>query len=112
MTGTSYSDNSVRTEGDHTYVVTAVYAEGESRPSNEAHLSYSGVLAPGAGALSVIAGEGFIEVNGAEGMDIDVFNAAGMSVASARGKDAARFSVGTGIYIVRAGTTAVKVAVK
>ena len=112
VAGTSYTDNSVRTEGDHTYVVTAVYAEGESRPSNEAYLSYSGALAPGAATLTVVAGEGFIEVAGAEGMDIDVFNAAGMTVASARGKDAVRFTVEAGIYIVRAGATAAKVAVK
>lgn len=112
VAGTSYTDNSVRTEGDHTYVVTAVYAEGESRPSNEAYLSYSGALAPGAATLTVVAGEGFIEVAGAEGIDIDVFNAAGMTVASARGKDAVRFTVEAGIYIVRAGSTAAKVAVK
>lgn len=112
VAGTSYTDNSVRTEGDHTYVVTAVYAEGESRPSNEAYLSYSGALAPGSATLTVVAGEGFIEVAGAEGIDIDVFNASGMTVASARGKDAVRFTVEAGIYIVRAGSTAAKVAVK
>lgn len=112
VTSTSYTDDAVRSEGDHTYVVTAVYAEGESRPSNEASLTYSGIGTAATGALSIVGGEGFISVAGANGADITVYNAAGVAVASRRGENAVRFTLPGGIYIVRAGEAAAKVAVK
>jgi len=112
VTSTSYTDDTVRSEGDHTYVVTAVYTEGESRPSNEATLSYSGINAATSGSLRIAGGEGFVLVTGAEGSDVTIFNAAGITVASDRGESTMRISLPAGVYIVRVGSTAAKVAVK
>lgn len=113
VTGTTYTDDKARADVDHTYVVTAVYGEGESRPSNEATIKLSGIADVENAGISVYGGEGSIIVSGAEGRKVEVFNAQGMAVALvSEASDKARIAIGAGVYIVRVGNVAVKVVVK
>ncbi|MCM1451549.1 MAG: choice-of-anchor J domain-containing protein [Clostridium sp.] len=108
-----YIDANAKADFDHSYVVTAHYAAGESRPSNEATINLSGIAGIENGGISVAGGEGCIFVSGAEGKSIEVYAPQGvLATAMANAPAAARIEVGAGVYIVRVGGKTVKVAVK
>lgn len=98
-------------EGEHVYNVTAVYDQGESRPSAEARIQYNGLDKLTAG-VNVVAVGNEIVITGAAGADIAVVTADGRQVASRQGVDATRIKVLGGIYLVNVGPRTVKVAVK
>lgn len=97
----------------HSYAVTVKYNKGESSPSNVVEVkttSISGVA--GDAAVSVMAGQGRIVVCGAEGLDILVAGADGITVADLTGGARNEIEVAEGIYIVRVGTRVVKLVVR
>lgn len=108
----TYIDKNIKPGADHKYVVTAVYANGESRPGNEYDLLLSGVDNAFADGLAVEAGNGCIRVKNAGGVAVEVFTPQGMRIANVKGEANTRIDVQNGIYIVRAGRTTAKVYVK
>lgn len=113
---TSYVDeNPEVTDNDkYTYVVTAVYAEGESRPSNEAYadMMQLGVDGVAYGSLTVSSVPGAIKITGAAGMAVAVVTVDGKVIVSADGMNEMTIPVVAGIYVVTAGDTVAKVIVK
>ncbi|WP_295727750.1 choice-of-anchor J domain-containing protein [uncultured Muribaculum sp.] len=115
VAATSYTDETVNGTSTYSYAVTAVYAEGESRKSNDAVVDMTqsgidGIGVNGATTVKVVAGS--IIVSGAEGLDMSVFTVDGKTVYSAVATDRVAVDVVPGIYIVKAGRTAVKVVVR
>ena len=112
VTATSYSDKSADGAA-HTYHVTAVWKEGESNYSN-------GVLSNGDSAVDAMSGikvsvrglDGKIEVKGAEGKLINIFNVSGLQIASVEGEASNEFPVAAGIYIVKIDNKVVKIRVR
>lgn len=95
---------------DGRYVVTTVYKEGESVPSDAFVYSPSGVEEiSGVAAISVRSAKGAIMVNGAQG-NVSVYDINGRVVASAAGAEL-RFNVEKGVYLVNCGTKTFKVLV-
>lgn len=95
-----------------TYHVTALYNEGESAPS-EAYVfdpSTAGITVAAGTVPVVTADGGTIVVSATAGAGVTVCSADGRIVYSADGD--ARIAVRPGVYIVRAGSTTVKVAVR
>lgn len=110
-----YTDTNV-VDGEHySYVVTAVYAEeGESAGSNVAEVTFdiNSVHGPGAGNLTITAGENVISVRNAEGCKVLVTGADGALIYSGEGSAETLIPATRGVYVVKAGKTAVKVLVK
>lgn len=101
-------------DGEYTYVVTALYDEGESTGSNAAVVTVvkSGLDSVVLSAASVITRKGEIVVTGAEGLEIAVVAIDGKTIASERGAAENVFPVTPGCYLVRIDRSAVKVIVK
>ncbi|MDE5981887.1 MAG: choice-of-anchor J domain-containing protein, partial [Duncaniella sp.] len=101
-------------DGEYTYVVTALYDEGESTGSNAAVVTVvkSGLDSVVLSAASVITRKGEIVVTGAEGLEIAVVAIDGKTVASERGSAENVFPVTPGCYLVRIDRSAVKVIVR
>lgn len=115
VAATSYTDDTVNSTSTYSYAVTAVYADGESRKSNDivVDMTQSGIDGIGVdGAVSVKTVAGSIIVSGAEGLDMAVFTVDGKTVYSAVATERVAVDVVPGIYIVKAGRTAVKVVVR
>lgn len=110
---TAYTDANVKTDGDYTYVVTAMYKyKGESGPSNKCTLRSGGLSTANTAALTVGAEGRNIVVSGAESMDVTVVSATGITVASLTGDSRFRIPVEPGIYIVKCEDTARKIVVR
>ncbi|MDE6157468.1 MAG: hypothetical protein K2F78_04905, partial [Muribaculaceae bacterium] len=96
------------------YYVTAVYDKGESMPSESVDVDLStGVdnIAAGTGTISVSVSGNSITVTGAEGLSVIIADAAGRTVfATARADESLSVDVAPGVYIVKAGDKAIKVA--
>ncbi|MDE6526487.1 MAG: hypothetical protein K2L75_04455, partial [Muribaculaceae bacterium] len=96
------------------YYVTAVYDKGESMPSESVDVDLStGVdnIAAGTGTISVSVSGRAITVTGAEGLSVIIADAAGRTVfATARADESLSVDVAPGVYIVKAGDKAIKVA--
>lgn len=108
---TEFTDTEA-SDADHTYVVVTVYTEGISAPSNAVTVSSSGIDDALAGAVTIKAGNGHISITGAEGKHVSIAALDGKLIYSARGQAAHNVGVADGIYIVKAGSTIAKVAVK
>lgn len=98
--------------GKHIYNVTAVYDLGESRLSNDATVDSSGVGRVENLSLRVEAGKGELTVIAEEGMEVDIFDASGLRIASfvSTGRDS--FILHPGIYLVSASRGSVKAIVR
>lgn len=108
-----YTDTDV--SGDtREYYVTALWgAHGESVASNHVIVEGSSLETVGIPSrLSVTGGHGEIIVRGAEGLKVDVFNAAAMKVASVDGADYLTIPQIRGVYMVCVGGVCVKVVVR
>lgn len=113
VTEPAFIDENARAGFNHTYVVTANYTAGESRPSNEAYITLSGIDGVNNATVAIVGGEGYITITGAEGLSVEVFNAQGMAVAAINDAPAtARVAVAAGVYIVRVANSTAKVVVK
>lgn len=92
----------------HRYMVTAVYAEGESMPS-EASSVESGVSDIHDTEVSVIARNGKIEVTAPAEMPVTVCSTSGIILHKGRG--CCSVAVASGVYIVKAGKSNYKIVV-
>lgn len=111
--GTSFTDGDVTTGSTHRYVVTALYDEGESNPSNEVEVSCtSGIGNVDATNVNITAATGEIIVEGADGAQITVVAADGRLAAAVTGAQRTVIPATPGIYVVIVGDKAVKLAVK
>ena len=112
ITGTSYLDATAKPEDKPGYVLTAVYADGESRPTAKYVFDFNGLNSFVADGVAVSSADGSIIVSGANGMTVNVSSVDGRTVAHVAGMDVNRISVAAGIYIVKAGRKTVKVIVR
>ncbi len=113
VTEPAFVDETARKDFNHKYVVTANYAEGESRPSNEAFIMLSGIADAMNAGVAIAGADGCITVSGAQGKTIEVYNGQGIAVAVLDNAPAqARVAVAPGVYIVRVASTTAKVVVK
>ncbi len=92
---------------NHSYNVTAVYAEGESRLSNTYDTTTTGVDGMLSGDVLIRTGKGVIIVNGAS--DIAVYSIDGKTHGVGHGN--ATITVKPGFYVVKADDTVTTVAV-
>ncbi len=113
VTATDYVDTTVDTAKDYTYHVTAVYAEGESLPSNAACTDgTSAIVRPSASAVTVSTAGHTIVVNHAAGLDVALYTADGRTLAVRKAAKRETFRVEPGIYVVKAGSVRSKIVVK
>lgn len=112
ITGTSYLDATAKPEDKPGYMLTAVYADGESRPTAKYVFDFNGLNSFVADGVAVSSADGSIIVSGANGMTVNVSSIDGRTVARVAGMDVNRISVAAGIYIVKAGRKTVKVIVR
>ncbi len=97
---TAYTDAGAG-NGDHEYVVTVVYADGESAASNVCHVVATGIGdTTAAGQVAVCGGKGVIRITGAEGKTVRIYTADGRLVASAEGKADMTVAAHAGQYLV------------
>lgn len=108
-----YDDMDVETGKEYVYHVSVVWDKGESQLSNEFKATAgSGVGKISAATIRICVVQGAIRVAGAAGMPVEVYSTSGMRVASvASAPGTVDFSVGAGVYIVRAPGKSVKVKV-
>lgn len=109
-----FTDTDAPSGKECTYHVTVVYDKGESRLSNGVLLNLSGVdKLFSQSVVSISGSDGCIKVTGALGENISIYSADGRSVAAVRATAGeASVPVSPGIYLVRAGSVTVKVAVR
>ena len=105
---TAYTDD-VAADGQHSYYVTVVYAEGESDLSNEAKV-VTAIDAINSGVLYVGSADGSIIVRNAEA-PVSVYTVGGALVGNASGAQVA-MPVKNGVYLVKVGTKTFKLQVK
>lgn len=101
--------------GTYSYGVSAVYNNGESRIAGPVSVVVdieSGISNAAVAGLSVTGAEQAIIVKGAAGANVTVYSTTGAMLHNAPAADAARIAVPAGIYLVKVGNAAVKVAVK
>ena len=111
VTATSYVDAAAPASAHHSYVVTAVYADGESQASNVAEVTL-GVTDGVADRAKVEVVGHTIVVSGAEGLEVEVTAVNGMTLYSGIAKDKTTVAVSTGVYMVKYGQQVAKVIVK
>ncbi len=109
----SYSDTPVIGEA-HEYYVTALYPEGESSPSPRFRSGTSGIIVGNADAASAFVARGHVgclEVDGCHGL-VEVYSIDGRLVAREQVVGNLTFSLASGTYVVRHGSTSLKALVK
>ena len=99
-------------DGSHTFHVTALYEEGESRASEPVKTDISHVSDAVAGGISIVVEDNEIVITGAAGRHVSVAAADGRIVAATVAGDCCRMKLAAGIYIVTAGDKVAKVIVK
>ncbi len=113
VAATDYVDATAVKGKDYSYLVTAVYAEGESLPSNAANTDGTSAIArPVASTVSVSTSAHAITVSGASGLNVTLYSADGRTLASRQAASHETFRVGPGVYVVTAGNVRTKVVVK
>lgn len=109
---TQYTDPAVTAENKPTYHVTALYGRRESRPSNGATLDASAIDTPTAASVRIRTSSGHIIIEGAEGMPVIVSTPDGRTTYAGTPDHSLTIAAAPGTYIIRAGATAAKVAVR
>ena len=94
------------------YVVTAVYTQGESSGSNAIDLTPSGIGTIENGNITIVGLTGKIAITGAEGENVTIHNIAGVKVFEATATASMTVSVQPGSYIVAVGDLTIKIIVK
>lgn len=113
VSANTFADSGLDVGSTHRYVVTALYDEGESNPSNEVEVTLtSGISAATSSGITVTGGQGEITVEGVEAMQVAVVAADGRLHAAVTGAQRTVIPAAAGIYVVIAGDRAVKVSVK
>lgn len=109
---TTYTD-AAAAEGNHSYVVTVVYEQGESKASNVVTLNVvSGINAINAKGVKVSTGNKTITVTGAAGHNVSVCAIDGKVIFDGEGTDITRIKVNSGVYTIKIDNTTVKAIVK
>lgn len=98
--------------GSHTYMVTALYATGESAPSNAATVTLSDIEAPSVSSALVGTEAGGILIWNARGEKVTIYATDGRTVFSAELTGDTRISVSAGVYLVETADRTVKVVVR
>lgn len=112
LTVTNY-DVQIPEEHNVEYVATVVYSNGvESCASNSVMLNESGVANVNADALAIFGGKGAVNVITPREVLVQVFDASGRLAASELCNGSKSIAMPAGIYIVKAGSTAVKTIVR
>lgn len=111
---TTYHDANVEPDREYSYCVTAMWDAGESDISNIVTLNSSDALDAivEAGRPTIVAIDGAVRVSTPFAMPVAVYTASGATMASRVVDGTAVISLTPGIYIVRAGSVAAKVAVR
>ncbi len=107
-----FSDDKTAIGDNVRYVVTAVYDQGESAPSNEALITTSALDGIAASDISVTVADGFIVVTGAQGREVTLCGVDGRVFARVTGAQRTIIPAPQGVVIVRAGGVTAKVVVK
>lgn len=100
------------TDGSHTFHVTAVYEEGESRASEPAKIDVSLIDDAVAGGISIAVVGNEVVITGAAGHNVSVAAPDGRIVAAAVAGDCCRIRLAGGVYVVTAGDKVAKVVVR
>lgn len=115
IAGNTFTDNQPMNR-QHTYHVSAVYNAGESQLSDPCDPFLSGIdtIEPDTAgtAVKVFGMKGAITVTGADGSQVDVFNATGALVFSCSGRNSLTVTVNAGVYMVKVNGTTHKVLVR
>lgn len=108
----AFNDKDVTEGSTYGYQVVAVYNKGMSGPSETLSTIYtpSGTDLPEAGRI--VAGKGFVRIEGFEGQTIHIFGADGLQLGSCYSDGSEIFNLPAGIYIVKTTSTVVKVHVR
>ena len=95
----------------HIYNVTALYATGESAPSNDASLTTAidDIAEP---QPSIETGAGYVAIRNATGKSVSIYRTDGVMYFKGLIEDDVRISLVAGIYIVEISGKATKVVVK
>ena len=101
VTGTAYADN-VADPDAHTWVVTAVYGERESKGSNAAKAETSSLDEAISGAIKIAVADGKIIVTGCDGKPVMVSAIDGKLIYNSLGRSVTEVPVGNGVYVVKA----------
>ena len=96
---------------DNTFAVSAVYYEGESEAALFSAQSGIGET-PAADGVTVTTGAGSINITGADGLTVNVYNTLGYTIASFKSTGNDVVPVQAGIYIVSTAGKSFKVIVK
>lgn len=109
-----YNDEGVSEKQQYSYLVTAAYDNGESRPSNMASITFeSGINDAAAGSVATVkGGHGSISINGAEGKMIKIYTADGGLIVAHIATGTEQVSLTQGMYLVTVNGAPFKVAVK
>lgn len=113
-----YTDEVAET-GEYTYVVTAVYTEGESKPSNAAVVSVASLAGSADGingiatkAAKVTTSKNTILVQGAAGQKVVIVSADGKTIFNGNGAAIMSLRAAQGVYMVNINGKVAKVLVK
>lgn len=98
---TDYVDPTAKSNGHYNYQVSALYTQGESPLSDPASVTVTAIDGARISGVQVTVAQHAILFRGLQGRTVQVFNAAGASVATITGKDAYSLSVNPGMYIVK-----------
>ncbi len=112
IVGTQFIDNGCDDGGDHVYNVTVVYDFGESRGSNDAVISTSGIAAVENSNIQISNVGHDLVVSGADGYMTSVYTVEGTTIYRALAPATLRLPLAPGIYIVTAGNTTAKIAIR
>ncbi|MCH5222190.1 MAG: choice-of-anchor J domain-containing protein [Muribaculaceae bacterium] len=108
----SYVDSNVA-EGNHTYTVTALFGERESKPvAVSVKVGESSLTEVASDNISITSDNGYILIEGVDGLAVSVSNPAGMTLFAADDAPSYKVAVAKGVYIVRAGDTVCKLIVR
>lgn len=110
----TFTDTDVEEGEEYTYSVSAIWNKGESRLSDSVTISaISSIDNVTAYKLTITGHRGFIRISGGIGEQAEIFNMAGVRVATVEAKDTVDVPVAyAGVYVVRAGGAVAKVIVR
>ena len=112
MDVTTYLDADVDVKVPHDYVVTAMYADGESEGSAPFRFGSTGLDLNQSSGISILAGQGYIIVNGADGEPVAIYGVDGHKLMTNEARSGSRISLQSGIYLVNVAGSTYKVAVR
>lgn len=99
-------------ESGHEYMVSALYGEGESLPSEKLTIDISGISDSCQEGISIHSRRGGIVINNAGRALVSIASSCGMTIYESRGEDTVDLELPQGIYIVRIDNTTYKTYIK